>query len=132
MRYSLCLIFLWVAAALPFAALAQTMPYAQLQILDKVTTQKKIINLPVGKTAIYGNLRLLPRRCDNYDIEAKAESAVFIEIYDSKKPELKKPIFTGWLFKSSPSLSALEHAIYDVVLLGCNSNLSQSKSAAPE
>ncbi len=116
----------------PHIARAESLAYAELQILDKVTTQKQNIQLVVGRASVYGNLRLLPRRCDAYDVESKSEAAAFLEIYDTKRGDGKKPIFSGWMFKSSPSLSSLEHAIYDVVLLGCSNNPSQAKSASPQ
>jgi hypothetical protein len=34
------------------------------------------------------------------------------------KPE---PIFSGWMFASSPALSALENPVYDVSVLDCKS-----------
>jgi hypothetical protein len=37
------------------------------------------------------------------------------EIYQDKKT----PIFFGWLFASSPSVSSLEHSVYDVVAVSC-------------
>jgi hypothetical protein len=37
------------------------------------------------------------------------------EIYQ----DTKKLIFFGWLFASSPSVSSLEHPIYDLVALNC-------------
>ncbi|MFT5180431.1 MAG: hypothetical protein ACI8S3_000304, partial [Alphaproteobacteria bacterium] len=29
------------------------------------------------------------------------------------------PLFSGWMFASSPALSALEHAVYDVWVVDC-------------
>ena len=31
------------------------------------------------------------------------------------------PLFEGWMFASSPALSGLEHAVYDLTMLSCNS-----------
>ena len=31
----------------------------------------------------------------------------------------RRPVFSGWMFASSPALSALEHAVYDVWVLDC-------------
>lgn len=111
---------------------AQTMPFAELQILDKVTTQKQILRLPMGRASVIGGLRIVPRRCDIYAVDSKTEAAAFLEIYDAKRAEIKKPIFSGWMFKSSPSLSALEHAIYDVVVLSCAKSAGQSNASLPE
>ena len=34
-------------------------------------------------------------------------------------PENGVPIFTGWMFASSPSLNAIEHPVYDVWVIDC-------------
>ena len=48
-----------------------------------------------------------------------------IKIEDNKetyfdKEEIK--IFSGWMFSSSPSISALDHAVYDVWVIDCMSS----------
>ena len=35
-------------------------------------------------------------------------------------PHDGKTVFSGWMFASSPAISGLEHAVYDVTLLSCN------------
>ncbi|MGB2533926.1 MAG: DUF2155 domain-containing protein [Candidatus Puniceispirillum sp.] len=30
-----------------------------------------------------------------------------------------KPVFAGWMFSSSPAVSAMEHPVYDITLLKC-------------
>jgi len=31
-------------------------------------------------------------------------------------------VFSGWMFSSSPAISALEHPVYDITLLACSAD----------
>ena len=51
--------------------------------------------------------------------EEPPESAVFVEIVDVRPDSPSVPLFTGWMFASSPAVSALEHPVYDVWVIDC-------------
>ena len=53
------------------------------------------------------------------------ESTEMLDIVDVKPGQPPAPLFTGWMFASSPALSALEHPVYDVWVIDCS-------AAAPE
>ena len=40
-------------------------------------------------------------------------------VIENKPGEQAEPVFSGWMFASSPALSAMEHPIYDVWVLSC-------------
>ena len=44
---------------------------------------------------------------------------IVLEIRDTEKESSSNQIFNGWMFASSPALSALEHPVYDVWVLDC-------------
>ena len=113
MVIGICL-FAWPTVA------AEKYPIAMLQVLDKVTTHKQKLYVPVGKSVAVGTIRILARACYKNDPEEPPQSSVFMEIYDTKLDDSKKPVFSGWMFKSNPSLASLEHAIYDVTVLDCS------------
>ena len=64
------------------------------------------------------------RDCERSAPEDRPENAAFLEIYEERPGEARERLFAGWMFSSSPALSALEHPVYDVTLLEC-------KGAAP-
>src|SRR5947207_1919859 len=99
-------------------------PMARLQGLDKTTARISKFEAPVGTEVHFGTLSILVRTCQRAPPEATPESATFLEIFDSRPGEAKEKRFGGWMFSSSPALSALEHPVYDVNLLDC-------KGAAP-
>ena len=47
------------------------------------------------------------------------ESATFLEIQEAHPDEAVEALFSGWMFASSPALSALEHPVYDVWVIDC-------------
>jgi hypothetical protein len=94
-------------------------PTAQLQGLDKTTARVSQFDAAVGATVRFGNLSIVVRVCRRSPPEERPENAAFVEIYENRPGEAKERLFSGWMFSSSPALSALEHAVYDVNLLAC-------------
>lgn len=94
-------------------------PAAKLQGLDKITARTSTFTLAVGDTRTFGSLRITLRACrENPPVETP-ESAAFLEVVEVKPGEQGEPAFSGWMFASSPALSAMEHPIYDVWVLSC-------------
>jgi hypothetical protein len=108
------------------AALAPSAPAADLvgraallQGLDKVTARISAVEIPVGETARFGTLEITVHRCLKRPPEEPPESAALLEIRDVRPGEEPAPLFRGWMFASSPALSALEHPVYDVWVKDC-------------
>jgi len=93
---------------------------ARLQALDKVTARISTIEAPVGAAQSYGTLEITVNRCAFHPPEEPPENAAFVTVrdrgYDGLAP---KQVFSGWIFSSSPAISALEHPVYDLTLLAC-------------
>jgi hypothetical protein len=115
----LCLAAL--AVALPGSVFAETIsePVALLQGLDKITARVSRFDAPVGQSVNFGTLSIVVRDCEKSAPEDRPENAAFIEIYENRPGERPLRLFSGWMFSSSPALSALEHPVYDVNLLEC-------------
>ena len=93
---------------------------ARLQALDKITARISTVEVPVGAARFYGTLEITINRCAFHPPEEPPENAAFITVrdrgYDGLAP---KQVFSGWIFSSSPAISALEHPVYDLTLLAC-------------
>ena len=107
---------LWAAGA---AAGMTAEPIAVMQGLDKITARVSRFDVPVGKSANFFTLSIAVRECERSAPEDRPENAAFVEIYEDRPGEEKTRLFSGWMFSSSPALSALEHPVYDVNLLEC-------------
>jgi hypothetical protein len=103
------------------AAAADTIPepIALLQGLDKTSARVSKLEAPVDKPVRFGDLSIVVHDCEKNPPDQRPENAAFLEISELRTGEKPKLIFTGWMFSSSPALSALENPIYDVNVLDC-------------
>jgi len=93
---------------------------ALLQGLDKVTTKISAFDADNGKLVRFGTLEITVRKCTRSRPDQKLERAAFLEIDDiDPSTKAKKRVFSGWMFSSNPSLSALDHPVYDVWVKDC-------------
>jgi hypothetical protein len=114
------------------AGLADTIPAptALLQGLDKITARVSKFEAPVGAPVRFGTLSIRVRDCEKNSPEEAPESAAFVEIDETRPGEEKTRLFIGWMFASSPALSALEHPVYDVNLLECKGASGSPRAAS--
>ena len=94
---------------------------AQFSVLDKITARIERLELNLNDEEVLGSLTIILKSCQNRPPDYLPESAAYVEIYDklNKNYEEGTLIFSGWMFSSSPAISALEHPIYDIFLISC-------------
>jgi hypothetical protein len=109
----------WLISVAPAGGATIDGTGAVLQGLDKVTARVSEIVTPLNRLVRFGTLEIVVRTCQKTPPEEPPESAAFLEIRDAKPGEETVALFTGWMFASSPALSALEHPVYDIWLLDC-------------
>ena len=119
-----------LALCIAGAAGAQTLteaPGGTLRWLDKITGDAADITLSRGQSEVHGRLTVQLDSC-RYPIDNPASDAVaHLTILDAV---MSQPLFTGWMVASSPALSAMDHARYDVWVLRCD--IPESAPATPE
>ena len=93
---------------------------AVLQGLDKITARVSTIKVGVGETVNFGSLQITLKACDKHPPEETPESAAFLQVVEQKPGEQPVMRFSGWMFASSPALSAMEHPVYDLWVLDCD------------
>jgi hypothetical protein len=92
---------------------------AKLQGMDKVTARISSFEAPIGEAVRYGNLEIVVRSCRKRPPEEQPESAAYLEISEIRPGKPKRKVFDGWMFASSPALSAMEHPVYDIWVVDC-------------
>jgi|KBSSwiStaDraftv2_1062776.scaffolds.fasta_scaffold766175_2 hypothetical protein len=92
---------------------------AELQGLDKVTARTRRFYAPVGETTRFGTLDIKVGDCLVNTPDAPPESAAYLTIIDHKPGQPEQKLFAGWMFASTPALSALDDGVYDVRVLAC-------------
>jgi hypothetical protein len=122
---------LFLAIAPPAAAAMISEPVALLLGLDKITARVSPFEAPVGTPVRFGTLRILVRACDKNPPDKRPENVAFLEIDKNWPGEKPVRLFSGWMFSSSPALSALEDPIYDVSVLSCKAASAAVPGLAP-
>lgn len=103
----------------------------RIRILDKITANTRNFNLDVGQTVSYGDLRINPKACRKAPPTAEPEAAAFLEVWQVlPKSKGTEWVFSGWMFASSPGLSAMDHPIYDVWVIDCRDSKKDTEAAA--
>lgn len=106
---------------------------AVLQGLDKTTARVSRLDAPVDKAVKFGTLVITVRACVKRPPEEPPESAAFLEINEVRPGDRTdtsaRRIFSGWMFASSPAVSALEDPIYDVNVLDCKTDTAASPAS---
>ena len=107
----------------------EEMSIAVLRTIDKVSARTRTFEVPIDKTVKFGSsLFIKLRACRKAAPMEPPESAAFLQIWE-KKPTDEKSIwvFSGWMFASSPSLSAMDHPVYDVWVIKCKNAETSTK-----
>jgi len=102
-----------------------------LRGLDKITGRAIDVAAPIGLPVRFGSLTITARYCYTVPPEEPPETEAFIQIDDGKPNEQPKRVFSGWMFASTPALSALEHPVYDVWVITCKTDQPGPAEAAP-
>jgi hypothetical protein len=94
-------------------------PIAVLRALDKITGRVEELDVTIGQPLKFATILITARACRATPPEEAPESAAFLEVSEFKPGEKEAPVFRGWMFASSPALSAMEHPVYDIWVIGC-------------
>lgn len=96
-----------------------TNPTAVFEGLDKITGRITSFDVAINETVQFGALQVTPKACYSRPPTETPQTDAFVDVDEvTLKGDIKR-IFTGWMFKASPGLHAVEHPIYDVWLIDC-------------
>jgi hypothetical protein len=90
-----------------------------LRGLDTLNGRVSDIEMRVGETARFGHLEITAQTCRVPRDTPTADAEAFLRIRDVRDPA---PRFSGWMFASSPALSALDHPRYDIWVVSCSNS----------
>lgn len=93
---------------------------AVIGILNKRNGIVKIIALHPGQSARWKDLLVRLRACETTaPWEAEKLTGAFIQVDVQRPDKAWGRVFSGWLYKESPSLNVVEHPVYDVWPKSC-------------
>jgi hypothetical protein len=116
-------------AALILFSAAVSPAYAQRAVirgLDKITGHARDYTLSIGRPARIGTLEVVARACYKSNPEETPEVRIFVDVFDHPparegEESERRDVFHGWLYASSPSISAVDHPTYDIWAIDCRS-----------
>ncbi len=92
-----------------------------LRGLDKLSGDVATFEAAVGDAVAFDRMRIEVKTCFARTAARAPEASAFLQIYDTK-PDPDALSFSGWMFASSPALSAMDHPRYDVWVLSCKTD----------
>jgi hypothetical protein len=96
-----------------------------LGLLNKRNNLTQDLVMKTGEARRVGNVVVRVATCERtLPWETPPETGAFVQVYveehaDAKAPLAWRTVFSGWLFKNSPSLNVVEHPVYDVWVKDC-------------
>jgi len=96
--------------------------FAEINILDKVSSKTSNIIVKIGEELIFQNLVISILKCRNSKFDDDPEVTAYMQVKDLKNKDKDKVfIFNDWTFSSSPSIRPFDHSVYDIWLKKCYS-----------
>lgn len=98
---------------------------ATLGFLNKRNNITQELVLKSGESRRIGNAIVKLATCEKTaPWEDPPETGAFVQLYVEERATTSEPlawrkVFSGWLFKNAPSLSVVEHPVYDVWVKDC-------------
>ena len=111
---------------------------ATIGLLNKRNNLTQDLVLKTGEARRVGNVVVRLANCERtLPWEIPPETGAFVQVFVEERPNAKadlawRTVFSGWLFKNSPSLNAVEHPVYDVWVKDCAMKFpGEEESPAP-
>lgn len=99
-----------------------------IQALNKITAKSYEYEIKIGDSITFERIIIKPLFCWKSSPSKIPENKALIKIVEKKLNKKQEEIFYGWMFSSSPSISSLEHPMYDIRVVNCkNINEEEEK-----
>ena len=95
---------------------------ATIGLLNKRNNLSQDLTMKPGESRRLGNVVIRLAACERTPVwELPNETGAFVQVLvrDTGGQQAWRKVFSGWLFKRSPSLNVVEHPIYDVWVKDC-------------
>lgn len=98
---------------------------ATIGLLNKRNNLIQDLVMKPGEARRVGNVIVRLATCERtLPWERPAETGAFVQVFveeraNSSQPLAWRKVFSGWLFRNSPSLNVVEHPVYDVWVKDC-------------
>lgn len=110
---------------------------ATLGLLNKRNNLTRDIEIKPGESRRIGDVVIKLQACEKTaPWETTPEMGAFVQLFVNQRSSRSEPlrwhkVFSGWLFKNSPSLNVVEHPIYDVWIKNCEMRFPGEEESDP-
>ncbi len=107
---------------------------ATIGLLNKRNNLTQDLKLKPGESQRQGNVIVRLAACERtppWEVPRETGAFVQVLVQDVGGRQEWRKIFSGWLFKQSPSLNVVEHPIYDVWVKDCAMSFPGEEGPAP-
>ena len=111
---------------------------AVLGLLNKRNNISRDVELKPGEQRRIGDVVLRLSACERTaPWEEPPETGAFVQVVVQERRDADsdmqwRRVFSGWLFRNSPSLNVVEHPIYDVWVKDCKMSFPGEEAPAPD
>jgi hypothetical protein len=95
------------------------MEQAELIILNKITAKSTRATFNLGEVKFFGNLSIEVHKCVKSTDPFNTNNLMLLTIFDNKIEDDNLSVFHGWIVSANPSISTLEHPVYEVIAVNC-------------
>lgn len=109
---------------------------ATLGLLNKRNNETQDLVMKSGESRRVGNVIVRLATCERtLPWESPPEVGAFVQVFVEERAGTSRPlawrkVFSGWLFRNSPSLNVVEHQVYDVWVKDCAMKFPGEEEAA--
>lgn len=111
---------------------------AVLGVLNKRNNISRDLEMTPGEARRVGDVVVRLSACERTaPWEEPPETGAFVQVNVLERTDVDsepgwRRVFSGWLFKNSPSLNVVEHPIYDVWVKECRMSFPDEEAPAPD
>jgi len=111
---------------------------ATLGLLNKRNNISQDLQMKPGESRRVGNVIVRLSACEkSAPWETNPEEGAFVQVLVQERADVNsrlewRRIFSGWLFKNSPSVNVVEHPIYDVWVKSCAMSFPGEEAPVPD
>ena len=98
---------------------------ATIGLLNKRNNETQDLVMKSGESRRVGNVIVRVATCErSLPWESPPEVGAFVQVFVEERARTSEPlawrkVFSGWLFKNSPSINVVEHRVYDIWVKDC-------------
>ncbi|MGR3540835.1 MAG: DUF2155 domain-containing protein [Hasllibacter sp.] len=108
-----------LAAGPAAAQQAETGTGVVLRAIDKLTGERRDIEMPARSVATFAHIEVEHAECRFPAGNPAGDAYALLQVRDTDDEAI---LFRGWMIASAPALSALDHARYDIWILRCTTS----------